>query len=399
MRICLIRLPSPYLINEKAFPPLGLLAMATVLKNHDVTVYDGDNIPMDFDAYGLGPSVTEYSYANHAKELIRENNPKARIVVGGPHPSLNPDECLKDGFDCVVVGDGEFVVERAFTDRNAMLLTGEKLPLDRYPIIDRSFIDIKSYEYFIDGRLATPIVTTKGCPFKCGFCSKVYDTVRMRSAEHVIKEIDYLHFELGYEAVMFFDDTFILDTKRVNRVASYLNKLDMKWRCLVRGDLIVKYGLGFVRMLYDNGCVEVGMGIESGSDKILSIINKGENTGTIRKAIAMLKDNGIRVKGFFILGLPGEDEESISETDRFVAETELDDMDFSIFKPYAGSPIYKNKEAYDIQWDSMDYSETYYKGNGRHKGGNIRTSKLSHEKIVSEMYRLEAKYKHVCQRP
>jgi radical SAM superfamily enzyme YgiQ (UPF0313 family) len=376
---------------------LGLLTIATILKlyGHEPIVYDGpiESIPLDFDYYGLGPSVTEYSSAIQVKNLIKHHNSKVRIVAGGPHPTVNPEECLRDGFDCVVVGDGEPVVERAFFS-DARLIQEDYGFLSDYPIADRSFIDIKSYEYFIDGILATPIVTTKGCPFNCGFCSKVYKGVRIRSSDHVIKEIDYLHFDLGYDAIMFFDDTFILNTKRVETIAKHLNDLGMKWRCLVRGDLIAKYGIGFVRMLYDNGCVEVGMGIESGSDRILSIINKGENTATIRTAIRMLKDNGIRVKGFFILGLPGEDEESINETDRFVAETGLDDMDFSLFKPYAGSPIYKNKEAYDIQWDSMDYSETYYKGNGRHKGGNIRTSNLTNEQIVNAMYQLEKKYKH-----
>jgi len=402
MRICLVRLPSPYLINEKAFPPLGLLSIATVLKNHDVMVYDGPmgQIPMDFEAYGLGPSVTEYSYAKEAKDLIRKHNPEARIVIGGPHATLNQNECLNDGFDCVVIGDGEPVVEEAFKNKWTLLqFGGEDRNLDDYPIIDRSFINLKDYEYIIDGKSTAPIVSSKGCPFRCGFCSRVYNTVRMRSPQHVIQEINYLHFDLGYDAVMFFDDTFIVNRNRVYSISSYLKRLGMKWRCLLRGDLIVKYGTEFVKMLADNNCVEVGMGIESGSDKILSIIHKGESTSTIKKAIRLLKDHGIRVKGFFILGLPGEDKETLEETELFVAEVGLDDMDFSIFKPYSGSDIYANPSDYDIQWDDMDYSETFYKGNGRDKGGNIRTSKLSHEEIVSEMYRLEAKYKYVCQRP
>lgn len=397
MRICLVRLPSPYLINEKAFPPLGLLSVATALKQagHEVIVHDGEmkDIPLGYDGYGLGPSVTEYSSAVSVLRTIKSLNPKARVVVGGPHPTLNADECLKDGFDCVVLGDGEFASEKAFTDVSVNRVMAEPLPLDAYPITDRSFINIKEYKYFIDGRLATPIITAKGCPYRCGFCSKVYTGVRKRSIQHVVNEIDYLNRELGYEAVMFFDDTFILDTERVQAIALYIKMREMKWRCLVRGDLIVRAGDDFVKMLYRNNCVEVGMGIESGSNKILSNINKGETVETIKEAILMLKHNGIRVKGFFIFGLPGESEETLGETEKFITEMPLDDIDCSIFKPYAGSPIYKNKEDYDIQWDRMDYAETFYKGNGRHRGGNIRTSALSNKQIVDAMYRLEDAYK------
>jgi radical SAM superfamily enzyme YgiQ (UPF0313 family) len=217
--------------------------------------------------------------------------------------------------------------------------------------------------------------------------------VRKRSVEHVLREISYLCYDLDYKAVMFFDDTFIIDTGRVEAISSYIKMLDMKWRCLVRGDLIVRAGVDFVKMLHRNNCVEVGMGIESGSNKILSNINKGEDVETIKKAILMLKGNGIRVKGFFIFGLPGESEETLGETERFITEMPLDDIDCSIFKPYAGSPIYKNREAYDIQWDAMDYAETFYKGNGRHRGGNIRTSALSNKQIVDAMYRIEDSYK------
>ena len=398
MKICLVRLPSPYLINEKAFPPLGLLAMATVLKHsgHEVVVHDGsmEDIPPGFEAYGLGPSVTEYGYARTALDIIRRSTPSARVVIGGPHATLNLAECVRDGFDCVVSGDGEPVVTEAFSNPGAVIRSGgESSDLDEFPITDRSFINLSDYEYLINSRPAAPIVTSKGCPFNCGFCSRVYKRVRMRSARHVIKEIDYLQRDLGYGAVMFFDDTFVVDRRRVIAIASHLKRLGMLWRCLVRGDLIVKYGSDFAQMLSDHGCVEVGMGIESGSDRILKIIGKREDTGTIRSAIDLLKSHGIRVKGFFIIGLPGEDADTLAETARFVESSGLDDMDFSIFKPYAGSRIHAHREEYDIDWDPMDYSLTFYKGDGREAGGNIRTSKLSNAEIVSAMYAMEEKYK------
>jgi radical SAM superfamily enzyme YgiQ (UPF0313 family) len=168
----------------------------------------------------------------------------------------------------------------------------------------------------------------------------------------------------------------------------------MFWRCLVRADIVVKHGGEFVKMMSASGCTSVGMGIESGSDKILSIVNKKETVKTTKLAIKMIKDKGIKVKGFFILGLPGESQETLDETRMFLDEMELDDVDIKIYQPYRGAPIHDNKDAYDIQWDEpKDLGNTFYKGRAGEYYGNIRTSSLTTAQIYQQWVEMENKYK------
>ncbi len=207
------------------------------------------------------------------------------------------------------------------------------------------------------------------------------------------KEITYLYYEWGYQAMAIPDDIFILDRRRTGAIALHFQRYGIMWRCLVRADLIVRYGPEFVKMLADTGCHEVGMGIESASDKILKLANKGETSSQMRKAVEMLKGGGIRVKGYFILGLPGETPETIADTEKFLEEMQLDDMDIKIFQPYPGSPIWFNKDILDIDWKNIELEKQFYKGRMGEYHGNVRTAALTNKQIVAAMNRLEGRFK------
>ena len=141
--------------------------------------------------------------------------------------------------------------------------------------------------------------------------------------------------------------------------------------------------------------MEVGIGVESGSDRVLKIANKAESSATILQAIHMLKAEGIRVKGFFILGLPGETQESLEETRRFLEEAKLDNVDIKIFQPYPGTPIWNNRSQYDIQWlDATDLSTTFFKGRPGEYAGTVRTSALSTDDIYAAWIEMEAQFKN-----
>jgi len=397
MRICLVRLPSSFLINERAFPPLGLMAVGTALKQggHTVHIHDGAifETPLDYDAYGFGPTTPEYADALVVKARLQEESPRPRLVLGGTFATLNPDRCLADGWDCVVFGDGEPVADRAFTGTDRTIHAAPQ-PLDSYPIIDRSLLNIYRYTYSLRGRPATTMVTSRGCPWACTFCCKTESSTRLRSAAHVIREIDYLRDEFGYRALAIPDDIFILYRARTEAIARHFQARGILWRCLVRGDLVVRYGRDFVQMMADCGCVSVGMGMETGSPRLLDAIHKGETLPVIKQAIAWLQDAQIAVKGFFILGLPGESPETLQETAQFLAEMQLDDVDIKVYQPYPGSPIWRDKATLDIDWDEGALEQQFYKGRIGDYHGTVRTSCLTNAEIVAAMTQLEARYKH-----
>ena len=390
MKICLLTCSAPFLIDEKVFPPLGLMGVGTALRlqGNEVSIADS---PDDSMYFGLGPTTPEYADALSILRQIKSQNTSSRVVIGGPHATANPTECLADGFDVVAVGDGERITAATFLASGVVDLGRGRL--DEYPITDRSLMEIRGFRYEIGGNLATTIVTSRGCPYRCGFCANTERQVRYYSIERIEREVRYLRDEWGYTALMIFDDLFILDKDRALRICAVLDRCGMLWRCFVRGDLVVRHGRELVDVMATSGCIEVAIGIESGSDRILKVIRKGEDTGTIRQAIKMLHAAGIRVKGLFIVGLPGENPNSIDETRRFIEEVPLDDADFTIFQPYRGSPIWNNRNEYDILWDHVPAGQRFYKGRpGQYRCG-VSTSRLSSDDILAARDNLEGRFR------
>lgn len=396
MTICLVRCPSRFLLDERAFPPLGLMAVGAGLKRqgHDVVVYDGEleELPLDYDYYGFGPTSPEYPSAVDCLHRIKESNPQARVVVGGPHVTLLHGQSRDDGWDCIVVGDGENASSEAFFGQEP-IIHAESLPLDTYPIPDRTLVDIRSYRFRLHDRQATTVMGSRGCPFSCGFCCKNHNKVRLSSAGRLIEELRMLNEQFGYDAIAFPEDIFILNKRRTLDVCQYLKRTGIIWRCLVRADLILRYGEAFVDTMVDSGCVGVGIGVESGSNTILRNINKQETAEQMREAVKLLKSRGMFTKGFFIIGLPGENEETLKETDALLREAQFDDIDCKIFQPYPSSPIGDHPERYDIHWEAVPLEYTFYKGVPGEYYGNISTSALSNERIVEAWKYFDEKYK------
>jgi len=400
MKICLITLPAPFLLNDKVFPNLGILQISSQLKKHgyDVTVHDDkvSKIPEGYDIYGISSTTPQFPLAKEALKRIRGFKNESKVIIGGAHPTVDFESCWD--FDYIIKGDGEDAVTEALAfHKNRVNATkpyiiGKQLSqkIEDYPYADRDAIDIKSYKYYIDNELATTIVTGRGCPFSCAFCCKT-SKVKLRPSWHVIEEFRLLHFQYGYKAFMIFDDIFILNKKRTIEICEAIRNYNFKLRCFVRADLVVKHDYELLETMADAGIVEVGMGIESGSNLILKMINKGETTEIMAKAIKMLKSVGIRVKGFIIVGLPYENQKTLAETRKFLYDNKLDDVDFTIFTPYKGSHIYNNKRLYDIDWNGTEMS--WYKGKPDQYSSNVFTSALSKEDIVEARINLEREFK------
>lgn len=237
------------------------------------------------------------------------------------------------------------------------------------------------------------MITSRGCPHNCAFCSKDVWGRRYvaRSVESVAEEIAQVH-RMGYKAIMFYDDTFVIGHDRLCGICEELRQRGITWRAFVRTDEVNE---DILRMMRLSGCAEIGVGIESGSPEILAGVNKRETIEDHRQCIKTAHKVGLRVKGFVIVGLPGETWETVAETDQFLEEIQLDDLDISILSVYAGSDIYKHPKNYDL---SFDYP-SFYKGKPGKYEAHVSTSQMSAREIVLAREMLHKKHKKGGRRP
>ena len=408
MRILLVNPPSKFLIDDNVFPTLGLLYLSAYLKREgftDISLLDlngNHEMPasIDCDVVGFYSNTPQFFGALELKERLNaiNKNRSCVYVIGGPHVSGLPDEAAGH-FDYVVAGEGE----RVFLDIVKGAASGKRLPgkilrypymddLNKIPFPDRDLIDLKSYKYFIDGEPATTLITSRGCPFGCAFCANNAwgKTLRYRSPENVIAELKEVMSRYGYRTFMFFDDTITVHRKRMEALCAGFKSLDIRYRCFVRADTVDEAILGKMK---DSGCVEVGIGMESGSQRILDLVNKGQKKERNLQAAKWCKGVGLRVKGFFVVGFPGEDRGSVNETIDFIEESGVDDLDVTIFTPYPGSKIYRDKDKYDIKFDSSRHDHLWYKGKPGEYKSTVATSALGQDEIASIRDEIERRFK------
>lgn len=407
MRILFVNPNSSFLINDKVFPTLGLLYLSAYIKQFgykDVGILDlsGDeSLPsyIEADIVGIYSNTPQFPNSIRLVNQLRQINriDDAIYIIGGPHVSGKPDDA-RESFDAIVVGEGERGLLYIIREKESGRALKEKIirfdyekDIDKFPFPDRNLLDIKGYKYFIDSRLTTTAITSRGCPYGCKFCANNTwgKTLRMRSPGNIFEELQMLKSRYGYESFMFFDDTMTVNRKRMIEICRLLKSLKIIYRCFIRSDTIDEQ---ILRLMRDSGCVEVGMGIESGSQRILNTVNKQETVRENMQAIKWCKDTGLRVKGFIIIGLPGEDEYSIEETIDFLTEADLDDLDVTIYAPYPGSIIYREKKKFDIFFENS-YEHAWFKGRpGKYKS-LVSTSRLSSQKIVEFRDEIERRFK------
>jgi len=396
MKVAILIPPSPFLYEPLTFVPLGPLYLSAYLKRqgHKVVVYDCDDYKMRMqskkwavvekaDVIGITGTTPQFREMVRFLQWCKRHEVGKWFVAGGPHASCDPRSCVDAGFDSVIVGDGEYTFEAILKNKTRFISSYPIENINALPFPDWSAVNIRNYHYKIDGSEAMSMITQRGCSYACAFCChwNGYRKVRFRSPENVVEEIELVRGLYGYEAFMFWDDEFNLNRKRTLELCAALKPLQIKFRCFIRANL---FDSEVAYAMKEAGCVEVGCGVESGSQKILDIIGKmttvEENTEA-RKICRML---GIRFKAFTIIGLPGEDEKSVAETREWLRKNEPDDFDVTINTPYPGSPQWEQQEKYDLRFDKEAmrkslYDGSYYKGPAK---SFVSTSSLSAERIV-----------------
>jgi len=350
-KILLISPLEDFLINPKFFPPLGILYLSSYLKQHyyEVDVIHGDikDIKKDYDFYGISSSTPQYPKAKKILEHIKINNPKAKVILGGAH--VNSEKCaleaLIDGFDYVVRGTGEkSLLKIVEGEENRKLIVGERLTQEELDNLlpDRDAINIEEYGYPIGDKKAITIITSRGCPYRCSFCSISCGRVDFRDYKKVIEEIFLLKKRYGYENFMFLDDSFTVNKKRLKNILEGLKDQSIRYRCYARADNSSEESL--LKLMLKTGCVELGVGIESGSQKILDLVDKKTSVKDNLKFLELARKIGIRINSFIMIGLPGEDIESVNDTREFMEKTKPEAFGYNIFTPMPDSPIVVNYE-------------------------------------------------------
>ncbi|MFX0098873.1 MAG: B12-binding domain-containing radical SAM protein [Candidatus Hodarchaeota archaeon] len=330
-----------------------------------------------YDFVGITGLTEQHGQVMDVCKVIRDASPGTKIILGGPHFTFIDQIALETGLcDMVVRGEGEFALKNlsqgkefkdipgaSFFDENKDLIRNEcpppvdlnGLPL---PALDLLPIDASSCGGIVSG--------SRGCLNKCTFCSSqnLFPKLRVMNAENVLINIDHF-IEAGFPFVLFSDDTFTVNRKRVSTILKGLRERQIPWACDTRTDQV---DVPLLQEMVESGCVFVGFGIESGSQKVLDGIQKGTTVELNTKILKAARDVGLLTYSYFILGTLPETPETLEETIRYVEngkkEGWIQAMVPYINVPFPGTPAYEEKkfEGICLDFDNyLDYTKPFYK--------------------------------------
>ncbi len=296
-----------------------------------------------------------------------------------------PEEVAADaGVDFVVYGEGEetllelvaalekggggfFHIQGLAYARDGNVVRTPERPLirdlDALPFPARHLLELDRYSLAApDGEPMLTVLSSRGCPYNCSYCFKgiVGRTYRQRSPESIVAELKHLKSTYGVRNFYFIDDLFTLSTKRLVTISQMIvdEGLDIRWQCLGRVDRVTPESL---EAMARGGCREIHYGIESGNPEVLAATGKRISLEQVRQAVAWTAQSGIRSKGYFMLGLPGDTEETMEQTIRFACELDLDEAMFSITTPFPGTRLWDElvKKHPETRY-SADFTRAYY---------------------------------------
>jgi len=379
-----VLLVDPYLARQdpmerkfvELYPSLGLLTLGAYLRDQGIEVEMAD---LTF-ARDLRPatrrlrSFAPHVVGVHTKTLTHDRaiaiGRTARAhgaftVAGGPDSASRPEEYLANGFDAVVPGEGE----AALTDLARAVAAGRDptgtpgvtvrsggrtvrgpprpflRSLDALPLPAWDLVDMDEYLGRWErstGERRAAVLTSRGCPFDCSWCSKPTfgRTFRQQSPERVIEELRALAERYRVDYVRFCDDVFGVSRAWIDRLLSQLEEeqLGLKWECLARVDLLKPELLHRMR---STGLARVYVGVESGSQKMLDLMNRGTKLSQVERTAAALRKEGVRQFWFLMLGYPGETLDDIEATLQLFRRFSPEEYSVSIAVPVPGTRFHE----------------------------------------------------------
>ena len=386
MKILLINSPIKNIIQTElppalsrevgVFPPLGLMYIASYLRkysDHEVQILDA--VAEDLGQAALEKIIREFhpqiigitAHTNNLVDvflltgLIKRIDPGIHINIGGPHARVFPQETLQlSGVDSVIPGEGEIsffqLVEALSQGKDLKKVPGlilkeegkvisGKRPappeIDRLPFPAWSLIKSQLYHYILGKRTTfTTMVSSRGCPYHCIFCSTPKENYRQRSVRNVAQEMEECG-QLGVEEIHFVDDTFNLSPEWVISLCQEIKKrgLQIPWSFRGRVDTLTREVL---RELKAANCIRMNLGVETGTDEGLRRLKKGLTIHQIEEVFAQTKEIGIPTVAYFLIGCPHEkNREDVLHTLRFAKRLNPDFSLFNILTPYPDTELYR----------------------------------------------------------
>ena len=335
------------------------------------------------DIVGVSLLTPDAERAKVIAKTVKEYDPKIPVIFGGVHPTIMPEEVLKDkNVDFVVIGEGEITavelvktIEKkgdirkvkgiGFRENNKIIKT-EPRPyiedMDTLPIPDRELLPIKRIlkvrPFFPLPYPYLDIIGCRGCFFNCAFCQptlkKVFGLmVRKRSPENMIKELKFLKAKYGIRGIVFSDDTLISDKKWTMRLCDLMiqEKLKIKWFCNARINLMDRE---VMKKMKEAGCIGFVLAIESGNNRVRNkILNKGVSKEQIYNAFRLSKELGFVTQANIMIGSPTETEEELNESVELIKQIDPDEMNTSFTTILPHTYLwYKHSDLLDIyNWE------------------------------------------------
>jgi len=360
---------------EGPFPPLGLLCLASVLREngYNAEVFDG-TFESGNEAFGeriddnRAKTVGIYSTVVSRRQALEmahiAKRRGCRVLAGGPDPSSSPTTYIAGGVDVVGIGEGEETIVElmeksnggdlsgvrgvAYSEKGILIQTQPRpyiADLDAFPLPARDLIDMPAYLDFtrrIHGVSQTTAMTSRGCPFKCTWCAKPVfgNRYRHRSPAKVAEELVHLKQVYHPEQIRFADDVFTLDRKITFQLCDEIERKGaiIPFECLSRVDLIDEELLDRLKQI---GCRRILYGIESGSQKVLHSMKKGITLGDITEISGLTKAKGIEQYWFLIFGYPGEDGADIKATINLVRSLVPNGFGITVAYPLPGTEFHE----------------------------------------------------------
>lgn len=371
---------SKYKFMGVIAPPLGIAYMAGVLQenNIDVEILDASAENMDFkdvekellkrkpDLVALTALTPTIGRALETAQVVKETLPDSIVVMGGYHPTFNFIETLEDeNVDIVIRGEGEYIMLNlvqalenqsslhdvkgiVFEDKNSKeIVVNPEAPLiqdlDELPFPALNLLPMKKYRLLDMDTHMTTMITTRGCPMQCSFCSSAAmhgKKIRERSVENIVDEIEYLNTNYDIDTIAFMDDTFTLKKRKVMAICDEILKrnIEIMWGCTSRVDTLDEK---LLKKMKEAGCITIFIGVESADQQQLDNMCKNTTIAKIENAFKIAHKLKIRTIASVALGMPGDTKEIMNKTVKFVHKLKPNYAIYSLATPYPGTRFYK----------------------------------------------------------